>query len=523
MKIRNKFLIVFISFFAIALSFACFGFSHKVSFAAEEDNWCVLTGDTGNTPSVTADADGYYKIENLKFWRSSVNSDRKLITDGLTVSIKVSGYDNMPLGFGFTNTADGYSPVSDMFNATLRTSADWNLLYYQYDHTGEFGSPTHDIAFYNSNLSDSTWNYRYGIDGNRRYGFNKATEFDFSIKFEKEGSVYKLTTSGSAYSDRNSSNVCYVSDYYVPTTAYLCVWALDGNNADISVKYTETGSYTPNDQTAEGEDLSGDNFFPEPIVTLAENGYIKIEKLDNWDYGVYSKNKVKIDGLTLNYKVTGYNGCPIGFGLSTTDTVLSPLEGKFNATIRPVSSTPYLYYQSDHSGETISPPYHHIAYKNPELTDTSYGADGAQRYKFTNYSSFEFSVKFEKFGDVYKITTNGISNFASAESNVCYVSKNYIPDEAYVCIWGVEGGRHTIFVKTDPSFIVEPTEPENPSGPTEPENPEDPTTPKDEEIKPDKKSFGCFSGIETASYSCAMAIIVAFAMIFIRKVKKGGK
>ncbi len=196
-------------------------------------------------------------------------------------------------------------------------------------------------------------------------------------------------------------------------------------------------------------------------VTLTQNDdYVDISKLNTFGQRINSASAQTIDGLTVYYNVTGYNNKPIGFGLTTSATGYSiptdnlDANNTFNATIRPSTEHIFLFYQLNHAGEDASADHQHmIAYNDPELTEQTgetdwYGIDGTRKYSFVKTTTFEYAIHFEKYNSsVYKITITGITNMEKYDSNVVYVSKNYIPDTAYLCFWGLEGGTQTISVK----------------------------------------------------------------------------
>ncbi len=188
-------------------------------------------------------------------------------------------------------------------------------------------------------------------------------------------------------------------------------------------------------------------------ASASDKSYVKINSVSKSGAHVNYSEKISLDGKTVSFRLTNYGGNRIGFGLTESADGFSPSSGKFNAVLNRAWNWDNLYFQNDAHAEVTSGGPMTIAYKDENLTSDEFGTQSAKKYCMTINSTVEFSLKFEKLSNVYRITFDG--NAFSPVTNVIYVSKNYIPDEAYICVFGYESGNPNVFIK---AFEMKPTE-----------------------------------------------------------------
>jgi len=238
-SLKKTILSLLMAIVAVSVAFGFFSLFKPKENAFAAGSW--IKGNDGGGQTITAADDGYTKISGMDNYGARTNYSEALSVDGLTVYLYCTNFNGQCVGFGFSNSATGYSVQDGLFNASIRPSggADWNFVRYLTNHDpgGTY------IAYRDENLTETN----FGIDNNRFYALTRtidgATQLTqgFCVSFEKVGSVWKLTTSSVNCSfGRCNSNVCYVSSEYIPDTAYLSVWGMDGSS-DLYVSFSRDG------------------------------------------------------------------------------------------------------------------------------------------------------------------------------------------------------------------------------------------------------------------------------------------
>jgi len=270
-KKKSFAVLIALSVVAFACSFVAMAFNTTNRFSANADDvsWVVANAE-GNQAVITSASDGYTKATGMANYGERIITTSAVSVDGITVYLKCDNYSGQAMGWGFVGEG-GYAPIdASKFNTTMRNGGDYWFLYYQNNHIGhENNDDTHDVAFADSSLSATN----YGIDGNRFYGFNKAgSDVGYAITFNKQGNVWKLTFSGltSNYTGRtpNDTNVAYVSASYIPDSAYVSTWIMDGVAANFYIKVSTSGSSGGGGGEQGGSTAWGGNLNP----TVGSNG-----------------------------------------------------------------------------------------------------------------------------------------------------------------------------------------------------------------------------------------------------------
>jgi len=545
--------------------------SPKKTVRADDVSWKV--GNASGTQAViSAASDGYTKATGMANHGERIITTSAVSLDGITVYLKCDNYTGQPMGWGFVGEG-GYAPdATDRFNTTMRNVGDWYALYYQYDHVGQFAE--HNIAFKDSGLTD----VNYGMDSATRfYAFSKSTDVGYAITFTKMGNVWKLSTVGltSNYQTaRHASNDCYVSASYIPDTAYISTWVMDGTAANFYMKVTTSGSGGGGDDPSGGGEGGGTSVgtswtISSGSITARYNdveNYTHLYNVTAWGSAAYFSEKVALDGLQVDilvndldmdreggvFKASGAFYA-ITFGASqgiVPDTISSA--GNFTASMRPFygmqSGTPeegahcMLTFRTNHNPDSAAiasatpggstanlVPSHYLGNQYAFQAARSVDGNGNQ----TKYGSVGYSLKFEKEGAYWKITTSLFCGehyydddkapVEEGEVFVAYVSNNYFANvldgqgKTYLYYFGDRSDKLTqsdSYVRVIPAGFVPYHDPDDDPAPT----PE--TDPMMEYYDSETGDYigSCFMGVSTNSLFVALGVIgVATVALIIRK------
>jgi len=490
--VKKKVLIAFTTLALIFFTFAAvslFGAVSKKTASADSSpanlsawgSYSATVGwsnGNGGAYGTATDLGGFVRITGCCGWGRTMGTTRNQELNGMTVSIRYypsKTQTDQRTGFSFETSYEKYGPAYNCTPHIFIHNMGWGFSVsctsnHDYNHIGYFD----DNGTKNYNIGgriDGESDFKYFVFFTNGAG-NDVLDLNFTVNRDDAHSRWAITmTFGEAFNMKayyRTNGVNYHETFYVDDTYFSNAIAA----GTVSVNMFDMGNGDAQPEIYVRKVNATNNY---------GTGYTTIHNISIWNDRAWMQNKVKVDGLTVNFKTTSMTsvGSMVGFSFVKTMTDLAPAESNsFNADIWMTADNnqAWVYYSRSHDYNE----YANISFRETDLfgyaqaasggsaTFNKYaGTDGAYAYGIAANSSGGAGVTM-KFNylpnrNLWMVTTTIIGTMLGGGYNqISYVSDSYFASvldadgKAYVSVYGFNGDGNILSadVKVEEGYTV---------------------------------------------------------------------